>query len=489
MSLSEVLRSIGSGSLPLGRLFEGHVNALELVLRYGNHEQVELVAEEARAGKLFGVWNTDDANGLRLIHRHGRSWLEGRKVLASGAGHIERPLVTATDENGRRLMVLPKLGAPDRADLSRWTAQGMRASATGAVDFTGVEIEPIEIVGREGDYERQPWFSAGAWRFAAVHLGGMERLFDLLRRHLQETNRGQDPHQAARLGRAAMAVETARLWVAQAASTTEAPLGSRAPEQLVAYVNLARLAVEAAALELMQLVQRSVGLQAFMRPNPIERISRDLATYLRQPGPDRALDRRRGMGTRAARRRAGSVAMTAGEVLDAAHSFPFRPLREMLEDRPFIVIAPHPDDESLACGGLIADACRQGLRGKVVIVSDGAGSHPNSKAYPPDRLRSLREEEARQAGAELGLKPEEMLFLGLPDRFVPYEGEEAERAIGVIADCVREIGAGSLFVSWRHDPHCDHEASYRIAREVQRRVGESQTVRVCRLGTYASTLD
>jgi hypothetical protein len=85
LSLSEVLRSIGSGSLPLGRLFEGHVNALELVLRYGNQQRVELVAEEARAGKLFGVWNTDEANGLRLIHRHGRSWLEGRKILASGA--------------------------------------------------------------------------------------------------------------------------------------------------------------------------------------------------------------------------------------------------------------------------------------------------------------------------------------------------------------------------------------------------------------------
>jgi alkylation response protein AidB-like acyl-CoA dehydrogenase len=288
LSLSETLRSIGSGSLPLGRLFEGHVNALELVLRYGNRDQIELVAEEARAGELFGVWNTDDSNGLRLIRKHGRSWLEGRKILASGAGHIERPLVTATDENGRRLMVLPKLGGSDRADLSRWRAQGMRASATGAVDFTGVEIEPLEIVGRDGDYERQPWFSAGAWRFAAVHLGGMERLFDLLRRHLQETNRGQDPHQGARLGSAAMAIETARLWVAQAATITETPFGSRPPEQLVAYVNLARLAVEAAALDLMQLVQRSVGLQAFLRPNPIERISRDLATYLRQPGPDRA---------------------------------------------------------------------------------------------------------------------------------------------------------------------------------------------------------
>src|ERR1700722_8864786 len=262
--LREGLRSIGSGSFALGGVFEGHVNALELVLRYGNDRRVELVAEEARAGKLFGVWNTDDANGLRLTHRHGRSWLEGRKILASGAGHIERPLVTATDESGRRMIVLPKLDPTGRADIPRWKAHGMRASATGAVDFTSVEIEPMEIVGREGDYERQPWFSVGAWRFTAVHLGGMERLFDLLRRHLRETNRGQDPHQAARLGRAAMAVETARLWVAQAASIAEAPLESRAPEQLVAYVNLTRLAVEAAALDLMQLAQRSVGLQAFM---------------------------------------------------------------------------------------------------------------------------------------------------------------------------------------------------------------------------------
>ena len=91
LSLSEILRSIGSGSLPLGRLFEGHVNALELVLRYGNQQPIELVAEEARAGKLFGVWNTDDLNGLRLMRRHGRSWLEGRKILASGAGHVEMP--------------------------------------------------------------------------------------------------------------------------------------------------------------------------------------------------------------------------------------------------------------------------------------------------------------------------------------------------------------------------------------------------------------
>ena len=127
--------------------------------------------------------------------------------------------------------------------------------------------------------------------------------------------------------------------------------------------------------------------------------------------------------------------MTVSELLDAAHLFPFRLLGEVLEGRPFIVVAPHPDDESLAYGGLIADACRPGLRGKVVIVSDGAGSHPNSKAYPPDQLTALREEEAKRAGAELGLRSEDIHVLRLPDRFVPSEGDEAERAIGAIADC------------------------------------------------------
>lgn len=56
LALSETLQSIGSGSLPLGRLFEGHVNALELVLRYGKPDQVDLIAEDVRRGNLFGVW-------------------------------------------------------------------------------------------------------------------------------------------------------------------------------------------------------------------------------------------------------------------------------------------------------------------------------------------------------------------------------------------------------------------------------------------------
>jgi alkylation response protein AidB-like acyl-CoA dehydrogenase len=66
-ALCDILRQIGSGSLPLGRLFEGHVNAVGLVLRYGSADQISLIARETHEGKMSGVWNTDDHRNLRLI--------------------------------------------------------------------------------------------------------------------------------------------------------------------------------------------------------------------------------------------------------------------------------------------------------------------------------------------------------------------------------------------------------------------------------------
>ena len=90
-TLCDVLRQIGSGSLPLGRLFEGHVNAIGLVVRYGRPEQISLLAREAHAGKISGVWNTDDSRGLRLISSSGGLRLMGRKILASDSSPPRLP--------------------------------------------------------------------------------------------------------------------------------------------------------------------------------------------------------------------------------------------------------------------------------------------------------------------------------------------------------------------------------------------------------------
>jgi LmbE family N-acetylglucosaminyl deacetylase len=161
--------------------------------------------------------------------------------------------------------------------------------------------------------------------------------------------------------------------------------------------------------------------------------------------------------------------VTAAEALRAAERLPLRTLSQVLEGRPFVVIAPHPDDESLACGGLLALASREGIRAAIVIVSDGAGSHPGSRAWPPARLAALREREGRRAAEALGMRSSDVIFLRLPDRYVPSEGAEAEAAVAKIARCIEPLRAGSAFVTWRHDPHCDHQACYTLARAVQRR--------------------
>lgn len=284
--LAAVLRLVGYGSLALGRLYEGHVNALQLVARYGTPEQRERLFADACDGHLFGVWNTEPLGGGLVLEDGMR--LAGVKTFASGAGYVTRALVTGRSPggNGTVMLVVP-LGAGSRADLSAWRAYGMRASATGTLDFAGIAIAAEDILGDPDDYFRQPDFSGGAWRFTAVQLGGIEAVFDAWRGHLAATGRGSDPHQLARLGEGAIAVEGARLWVERAAETVSN--GVLPPKRVVALVNLARLAVERAGLDVLQLAQRSVGLQGFLRPHPLERLSRDLATYLRQPGPDRAL--------------------------------------------------------------------------------------------------------------------------------------------------------------------------------------------------------
>jgi LmbE family N-acetylglucosaminyl deacetylase len=163
--------------------------------------------------------------------------------------------------------------------------------------------------------------------------------------------------------------------------------------------------------------------------------------------------------------------MQAIEAMLMMQNFPIGSLPDVLGDGGVLVIAPHPDDESLACGGLIAEACATDRPATVIVVSDGTGSHPRSRAYPRARLRALREAEARQAVSALGLPPRSLEFLRLPDRFVPSEGAGARAAVEQIIAAAKKVSASALFVSWRHDPHCDHQAAYSLARAAQRELG------------------
>lgn len=120
-----------------------------------------------------------------------------------------------------------------------------------------------------------------------------------------------------------------------------------------------------------------------------------------------------------------------------------------------IVLAPHPDDEVLTCGGLLAAMAQRQNDVQLVAVTDGEGSHPHSPLWPVQRLRTERRRESEQAVAHLGLDVSRLSWqrLGMGDGQV---AEHAESLIALLSEDLRPSDV--LLTTWRHDGHCDHEA-------------------------------
>jgi alkylation response protein AidB-like acyl-CoA dehydrogenase len=288
LALLRLFVLLGRASLPIARLYEAHVNALQLIERYGTPAQADAAAGDAAGGHVFALWVTDPQAPLALKPHGSGFMLEGGKAFCSGAGVATRALITAATETGTRMLVV-SLEPGTRVLPSPIKLGGMRAAITGSIDFSGMQIAPDALLGRAGDYLREPVFSAGAWRGSACALGGLSALLELHRAEVLRRRRDADPHQRARFGQLLIVHETARLWMREAA--LRACLEDGPVDEIVSYVNLARIAVETACLDALRLTQRSLGLGAFIAGSPVEVLSRDLATYLRQPAPDETLDK------------------------------------------------------------------------------------------------------------------------------------------------------------------------------------------------------
>ncbi|WP_144185774.1 acyl-CoA dehydrogenase family protein [Elioraea rosea] len=282
----DVLRLLGRANLAVARLFEGHVNAVKLVKLYGAPTTQARVAQAVRAGALMGVWGADGARPVTVRARGDRFVLDGAKRFASGLGLVSIAVLSAADADGASRLIVVPADDPARADTATWRVSGMRATASGDFDATGLALHHDALLGGPDDFHREPHFHGGVWRYAAAQLGGLEALVEAMRVDLAASGRLADPHQAARFARGAMACETARLWVREAAMTVEAPGAS--PDSATRSV-LARLAVERAAIETMTEVDRALGAASYFTDHPVERLRRDLSFYLRQAAPDRAL--------------------------------------------------------------------------------------------------------------------------------------------------------------------------------------------------------
>ena len=300
--LLRLLAVIGGGDLVLGRLYEGHVNALILVASYGSPQQKTRSAHDARAGRWFGVWNTGARDVLRLEgDPHGASenfTFRGVKTFASGAAFVQRPIVTAQRDDGGWQMTIPRMESPEVAgalkfDRSLWHPLGMEASESFGIDFTGASISRDDLIGTPGDFYRDPLFRGGAIRFAAVHAGAILRLHRLFTEWLERANRGNDPYQVARLGEVTLAAQEATLWIERAAAIANdclaADADKLASERMTDCANMTRLAIERIATAIMPKIIAGVGAHGLLQPSRFERILRDLTMYLRQPAPDQTL--------------------------------------------------------------------------------------------------------------------------------------------------------------------------------------------------------
>lgn len=138
---------------------------------------------------------------------------------------------------------------------------------------------------------------------------------------------------------------------------------------------------------------------------------------------------------------------------------------DVVGDRDVLVIAPHPDDESLGCGGLLAWAVQGGRKPRVLFLTNGEASHPGSAIYPPERLSAIRQKEAVNACAALGMKADSLNFLRYTDSGLSsLQTTSNAILVDAVACWIKRSPRSAVFVTADTDPHSDHVTAFYIAK-------------------------
>lgn len=123
---------------------------------------------------------------------------------------------------------------------------------------------------------------------------------------------------------------------------------------------------------------------------------------------------------------------------------------------PTVIVSPHPDDEVLLFGGLIATQRARGLPVTVIALSDGEAAYPS---VDPGHLAPIRRAEQTAALDRLGVPHDAIVRLGLPDGRLDGFEDAGRLAIAERCDSTTLLAAPAIV-----DHHCDHEAAAAMAR-------------------------
>jgi alkylation response protein AidB-like acyl-CoA dehydrogenase len=281
-SLCDRLVALGGASLPVARLYEGHVNALNLIAAHASPMQRDAIGDAVRRGALLGVWGADGERPVSIAGVGRQARLSGAKTYASGLGVVALAIVSVRTAEGLQ-MVLVDAREPARADLGGWDVDGMFGSASGTFACDGLPAGPAQILGRPDGMLTEPAYHGGVWRLAACYAGALQRLADLCRCANGHGLR-DDPVAQARLGAIAIETQTALLWAREAAHVAEDP--AKPTQTAISTALFAREACEQAAARLLNLAERQLGARMHHRGSEAGLIARDLRFFLRQAALD-----------------------------------------------------------------------------------------------------------------------------------------------------------------------------------------------------------
>ncbi|MBB5851330.1 acyl-CoA dehydrogenase family protein [Amycolatopsis umgeniensis] len=260
------LAGLGRRDLVLGRIAEGHTDALAILAEAGR---------EPVPGALYGVWAAR-SGGTGAVVTNGS--LGGTVRFCSGAQVLDRALVVADYEDGPPILLEVGLDEPGIQALPEtWQAIGMDASDSGDVHFDQVPVTAAQIVGGPGWYVSRPGFALGGAGVAAVWLGGCAAVVDSVMAYLRARGAADD-HQLAHLGALHTAIHQADALLVRTAGLIDGD----GEENSVSLNGLCRAAVERAAREVLDKAPEITGPTALCRDLRFSRQLADLMVYVRQ---------------------------------------------------------------------------------------------------------------------------------------------------------------------------------------------------------------
>lgn len=287
-----LVRAVAAADGSVGRIFDGHLNAVERLAVQGPSELRDRELRAIRLGELrAGVWGgdpvSDEGSPATVLARRQGEVLRGVKTFCSGAGGLDRALVLGrAADGGPPIPVWIDLTRTDSVAIDRswFRSHGLRASVSHRVVFDDAPV--LARFGPPGAISVQPWFGRDALRTAASWAGMADAatqaaLSELARRP------ARGPLEGLAAGRMLTAQRTISAWIEAGARAMDAPEKADLPAVAI----YGRAAIANACHALLDEAARGCGSRPFARGGRLDRARRDLEVFLLQHRLDPLLAR------------------------------------------------------------------------------------------------------------------------------------------------------------------------------------------------------